>query len=115
MVNATDDVLVSARDVTKVYKTGKVDAHALRGLTLDVRSGDFLAIVGPSGSGKTTLLNLVGALDSATSGQLTVLGRDVCGMGKRALARGNVPHMGPADRDGRSRCVRCPYGVLGRR
>jgi putative ABC transport system ATP-binding protein len=65
---------------------GKVEAHALRGITLDVRSSDFLAVVGPSGSGKTTLLNLIGALDSATGGKLTVLGNDLSAMSKQRRA-----------------------------
>jgi len=89
MTASTDHVLVSAREVTKTYNTGKVEAPALRGVNLDVRHGDFLAIVGPSGSGKTTLLNLVGALDSVTSGELQVLGSDVSAMsrGERADLR----------------------------
>ena len=81
-----DDVLVSARDVTKVYRTGKVEARALRGVALDVRRGDFMAVVGPSGSGKTTLLNLIGALDSATGGELTVLGHHVGELSRRQRA-----------------------------
>jgi len=82
----TNGTLVSARDVTKVYDTGKVQARALRGVDLEVHAGDFLAIVGPSGSGKTTLLNLIGALDSVTDGALQVLGRDVSAMSKRERA-----------------------------
>ena len=85
-MTATPEVLVSAKDVTKVYRVGKVEAHALRGVTLDVRAGDFLSIVGPSGSGKTTFLNLVGALDSATDGTLEVLGHLTNAMGRRARA-----------------------------
>ena len=72
--------------MTKVYKTGKVESHALRGVTLEVRAGDFLAIVGPSGSGKTTLLNLIGALDSVTAGQLIVLDRELLGLRRRDRA-----------------------------
>lgn len=82
----TNEVLVMARDVTKVYDTGKIEVHALTGVTLDVHKGDLVAIVGPSGSGKTTFLNLVGALDVATGGQLAVLGRDVSTMSKRQRA-----------------------------
>jgi len=72
-----NDHLIRVADVTKVYKTGKVEEHALRGVDLSVDAGEFLSIVGPSGSGKTTLLNLVGALDVATSGTLHVLGKDL--------------------------------------
>jgi putative ABC transport system ATP-binding protein len=81
-----NNTLVRARDLTKVYRTGDVEVHALRGVTLDVHAGEFLAIVGPSGSGKTTLLNLAGALDSVTSGALTVLGQDLTELGRRARA-----------------------------
>lgn len=68
------DCVVSARNVVKTYRVGEIDAPALRGLSLDVQLGEFVAVVGPSGSGKTTLLNLIGALDSLTSGELEVLG-----------------------------------------
>lgn len=82
----TNEILVEANDVTKVYDTGKIEVHALTGVTLKVFQGDLLAIVGPSGSGKTTFLNLVGALDVATGGKLTVLGQDVSTMSKRQRA-----------------------------
>jgi len=82
----TNEELVKAEDVTKVYDTGKIEVHALTGVALEVRRGDMLAIVGPSGSGKTTFLNLVGALDVATGGQLAVLGQDVSAMSKRQRA-----------------------------
>ena len=78
--------LVTVRDVTKLFSTGRSEVQALRGVTLDVRRGDFLALVGPSGSGKTTLLNLIGALDSATSGTVTLLGRDLGAMNRRERA-----------------------------
>jgi putative ABC transport system ATP-binding protein len=78
--------LVVAEDITKVYQMGKVKAPALRGISLRVHAGDFLAIVGPSGSGKTTLLNLIGALDSITSGRLVVLGRDTVRLSRRRRA-----------------------------
>ncbi|MCF7972719.1 MAG: ABC transporter ATP-binding protein [Phycisphaerae bacterium] len=77
------DVVVSADKVTKVYQTGQVQSRALRGVTLDIQSGEFTAIVGPSGSGKTTLLNLMGALDVATEGTLTVLGSELSALSKR--------------------------------
>jgi len=82
----TTNVLVSAKDVTKTYQTAKIEVKALRGLTLDINETDFMAIVGPSGSGKTTFLNLVGALDTATDGSLTVLGRDISAMSKQKRA-----------------------------
>ena len=82
----TDDTLIAADEVTKVYDTGKLEVHALTGVTLDVRKGDFMAIVGPSGSGKTTFLNLVGALDVPTSGRLEILGDDLTALSKRRRA-----------------------------
>jgi len=94
MTNATRETLVSARELTKVYTTGKVETPALRGVTLDVRAADFMAIVGPSGSGKTTLLNLVGLLDLATGGSLEVLDRDVSTMSSRARADTRLHHLG---------------------
>jgi len=94
MVVRTNETLVMAKDLTKVYKTGKVETAALRGVDLDVQAGEFTAVVGPSGSGKTTLLNLIGALDSATSGDLTVLGRDVNALSKRARADMRLHELG---------------------
>ncbi len=82
----TMKTLVEIKEVTKIYKTGDIEAHALRGVNLEIEEGEFTAIVGPSGSGKTTLLNLIGALDIATSGQLKVLGSDVSKLSKRQRA-----------------------------
>jgi putative ABC transport system ATP-binding protein len=82
----TNETLVKAEDVTKVYDTGNIEVHALTGVALEVRRGDLMAIVGPSGSGKTTFLNLVGALDVATGGRLEVLGHDISAMSKRRRA-----------------------------
>jgi putative ABC transport system ATP-binding protein len=63
---------IQIRDLVKVYKTGKIEVQALRGANLDIKSGELVAIIGPSGSGKTTLLNVIGALDEATAGSVTV-------------------------------------------
>ena len=82
----TKETLVSADEVTKVDDTGKLEVHALTGVTLEINKGDFMAIVGPSGSGKTTFLNLVGALDVPSSGQLEIMGNDLSAMGKRRRA-----------------------------
>jgi putative ABC transport system ATP-binding protein len=87
-------ILVSAKDIEKVYKVGKVKAPALRGITLDVNSGDFLAVVGPSGSGKTTLLNLIGALDVPTSGQIIVLDKNLSAMNRRQRANLRLRSLG---------------------
>jgi putative ABC transport system ATP-binding protein len=71
---------VAAQDVTRVYQLDGVGVTALRGVTLTVPAGDYLAIVGPSGSGKSTLMHLLGALDRPTSGRLLIGGRDVSGL-----------------------------------
>jgi putative ABC transport system ATP-binding protein len=88
------EVLVSAKNLIKTYVTGKIEAPALRGVTLEVRAGDFLALVGPSGSGKTTLLNLIGALDSETGGDLSVLGHDLPVMSRRQRAELRLRSLG---------------------
>jgi putative ABC transport system ATP-binding protein len=63
---------IKVRDLVKVHSTGKIEVQALRGLNLDVSSGELVAIIGPSGSGKTTLLNIIGGLDKATAGTVKV-------------------------------------------
>jgi putative ABC transport system ATP-binding protein len=68
--------IISVREVTKVYQLGKTSVPALRGVTLDVERGEFLSIAGPSGSGKTTLLNLIGCVDTPTTGAVVVDGAD---------------------------------------
>jgi putative ABC transport system ATP-binding protein len=69
--------LISARDLTKVYRIGEQDLVALDHVTLDIATGDFVAIMGPSGSGKSTMMNLIGALDVPSSGSLVLDGRDI--------------------------------------
>jgi len=80
------DAIVSVENVTKVYQQGKVEVHALRGLSLEVGAGELTALYGPSGSGKTTLLNIVGALDRPTSGLVRLEGKDLGGMSRRSLS-----------------------------
>lgn len=69
--------LLTLRDVGRTYVMGEVSVVVLQNVTLDVRHGEFLAIVGPSGSGKTTILNMIGGLDSPTVGQICYQGRDL--------------------------------------
>src|SRR5690348_12184433 len=64
--------IIEVRELRKIYRVGKVDVPALRGVDLDVRKGEFLSIVGPSGSGKSTLFHIIGALTPPTSGQVRV-------------------------------------------
>ena len=63
---------VKVKDLVKVHRTGKIEVQALRGLSMDIKAGELVAIIGPSGSGKTTLLNIVGGLDNATAGNVQV-------------------------------------------
>jgi putative ABC transport system ATP-binding protein len=79
--------IVELNEVVKSYRQGTVEVPALRGLTISVNRGEFCAICGPSGSGKTTALNLIGALDSPTSGSVRVEGRDLGTLGRSALSR----------------------------
>ena len=77
--------IVSIQDATKDYYLGKVIVPALRGMSLEVEAGEFLSIAGPSGSGKTTLLNLIGCVDTPTSGTVQVTGRDISKLSERQL------------------------------
>jgi putative ABC transport system ATP-binding protein len=77
--------IVSVKNAVKNYTLGAVEVPALRGVTLDVVEGDFLAIAGPSGSGKTTLLNLIGCVDTPTSGTVEVAGKDTRQLSEREL------------------------------
>jgi len=86
--------LVSAQQVRKDFHTGPITVHALRGLDLEVREGDFMAIVGPSGSGKTTLLNLMGALAVPTSGTMRVFGEDLAALSRRERAELRLHSLG---------------------
>ena len=69
--------VIKTKGVEKVYNPNKIPVHALNGVDLEIREGEFTAIVGPSGSGKTTLLNIIGGLDQPTSGQIEVGGVDI--------------------------------------
>ncbi len=79
--------VIEVEQVTKDYvEKGQVKARALRGVTFTVERGEFMAIAGPSGSGKTTLLNLIGALDTASSGTIRVDGREISGLSQNELS-----------------------------
>ena len=78
--------LISLRNVTKTYHVGEVDVQALRGISLDVASGDFVTVAGPSGSGKSTCMHILGCLDRPTSGEYTLDGRDVSHLSGDELA-----------------------------
>ena len=74
------EIVVAARDLTRDYRTGRSQVRALRGISIDVPHGDFLAVTGPSGSGKSTLLHLLGGVDTPTSGEVVFLGRNLARM-----------------------------------
>jgi ABC-type phosphate/phosphonate transport system ATPase subunit len=78
--------LVSLRNLTKTYQRGPEKIEVLHGVDLDIDKGDFIALMGPSGSGKTTLLNLIGGLDSPSSGQIDIAGSRIDQMNSGQLA-----------------------------
>jgi putative ABC transport system ATP-binding protein len=87
MTGQSEILAIETLDLKKSYKMGLVTVYALRGVNLRMRHGEIVSVVGPSGSGKSTLLNMLGALDTPTSGKILIDGVDISRMGERALAR----------------------------
>jgi len=81
-----EDWVITAEELTKVYKMGEVEVHALRGLSLKIKRGEVVAIMGPSGSGKSTLMNMLGCLDRPTSGEYILDGEVVQNLNDDQLA-----------------------------
>ncbi len=81
------DVVFQARNLTKTYKMGDVSVHALRSVDLDLYAGELLVVLGASGSGKSTFLNILGGLDTPTSGTVTYRGQDLSSADHRALTQ----------------------------
>ncbi len=96
MTEAThqDDPVFRIRGLRKVYKTGDVEVEALRGVDFEARRGEFIVILGPSGSGKSTFLNIIGGLDSATSGDAWFRDHDLTRQSEAALTRYRRDHVG---------------------
>jgi putative ABC transport system ATP-binding protein len=91
---AAGQLVFEAKGISKVYRMGEVEVHALRGVDLDLREGEFLVLLGPSGSGKSTLLNVLGGLDVPTSGTVRYRGRDLTAADERALTEYRRRHVG---------------------
>ena len=89
-----DDLIFKAQGLTKVYRMGDVEVHALRGINLQLRKGEFVVMLGPSGSGKSTLLNILGGLDVPSSGQMWYHGEDLTQAGDARLTRFRREHVG---------------------
>jgi len=91
---AVQTKIVQARDVTKIFKRDAFEVKALDDVSIEIASGEFLALMGPSGSGKTTLLNMIAAIDRPTSGELLVLGENVFRFSDGQSARWRNEHIG---------------------
>src|SRR5256885_6838588 len=90
----TRPAVFQARGITKVYGTGEVAVHALRGIDLDLYEGEFVVLLGPSGSGKSTLLNVLGGLDVPTAGVIRYRDRELTAFDDAALTRYRRLHVG---------------------
>jgi putative ABC transport system ATP-binding protein len=85
---------LTARNLTKIYRTGQVEVHALRGADLDLYEGELVVMLGPSGSGKSTLLNIIGGLDTPTSGIVRFRDHELTGADESELTRFRRDHVG---------------------
>lgn len=86
--------IFTARDVTKIYRSGDVEVHALRGVDLELLEGETAVLLGPSGSGKSTLLNIMGGLDQATSGSVFFRDQELTSCSESQLTRYRRDHVG---------------------
>jgi putative ABC transport system ATP-binding protein len=86
--------MILVKNITKTYDDGKVQVNALRGIELEIKEGEFTAIVGPSGSGKTTLLNIIGGLDSPTNGEIHIGQTNITKLAENELIDFRLRHIG---------------------
>lgn len=86
--------LLSCQNISKTYQEGNLETEVLKGVSLSINKGDFLAIVGSSGSGKSTLLHILGALDDASNGDVTVLGQSLLRLSGNKQAKLRNQHIG---------------------
>src|SRR5258708_3605218 len=86
--------MIQMRGIRKVYSMGRVEVEALRGIDLDIGGNDYVAVVGPSGSGKSTLMNILGCLDTPSSGEYVLSGEAVAGLDRNRLAEIRNRHAG---------------------
>jgi putative ABC transport system ATP-binding protein len=90
----SDDIVFRARGLSKIYRMGEVEVHALRELNLEIKRGEFLVLLGPSGSGKSTLLNILGGLDVPSSGEVSYCDHRLDGADESELTRFRREHVG---------------------
>jgi len=93
-MEAGDDTVFRAKGLTKVYRIGELEVHALRGVDFQASRGEFIVILGPSGSGKSTFLNIVGGLDTATAGEAWFEDHELTALDERGLTRYRRDHVG---------------------
>jgi len=91
---AAENIVFQVHGLTKVYEMGQVKVHALRGIDLELCSGELIVLLGPSGSGKSTLLNILGGLDTATSGSVAYCGKDLTRATEQELTEYRRYHIG---------------------
>jgi len=92
--NASGDIVFQAKGLTKIYRMGEVEVHALRGIDLTLRRGEFVVMLGPSGSGKSTLLNILGGLDGPTAGEVSYCDHRLDSADENELTKFRREHVG---------------------